>query len=244
MSQAPGRSGTTRRAAGRPDHARGELRHPQRHGHRPLRAGEPRARPPHRAGAEPELVGHAGAQPRRASSSTSSPTTRRASRRCSRARWTWSTPCRRRTSTASAARRACASSRGRSCAPSISAWTRSRPELLKSDVRGRNPFQDVRVRRAFYLAIDVEAIARTVMRGQSRADRPDVGPGVNGFVERRRPPPAGRTRRGASRLLAEAGYPNGFGVEHGLPERPLRERRGDLHRRRRHAGAHRHPGAR
>ena len=90
-----------RDAPRRPDHARGELRHPQRHGHRALPPGQPRARPPHRAGAQPDLVGHAGAQPRRASSSTSSPTTRRASRRCSRARWTWSTPCRRRTSTAS-----------------------------------------------------------------------------------------------------------------------------------------------
>ena len=27
----------------------------------------------------------------------------------------------------------------------------------------------------------------------------------------------------AKKLLAEAGYPNGFEVEHGLPERPLRQ---------------------
>src|SRR3954453_7708944 len=43
-----------------------------------------------------------------------------------------------------------------------------RPQLLKSDVQGKNPFQDVRVRRAMLLAIDVNAIQRTVMRGQSR----------------------------------------------------------------------------
>ncbi len=86
-----------------------------------------------------------------------------------------------------------------------------RPELLKSDVRGRNPFQDVRVRRAFYQAIDVQAIQRSVMRGQSRPTGLIYGPGVNGFVEaddQRLPLDLAASRR----LLAEAGYPNGFGV--------------------------------
>jgi peptide/nickel transport system substrate-binding protein len=87
----------------------------------------------------------------------------------------------------------------------------SRPELLKSDVKGRNPFQDARVRRALYQAIDAQAIQRTVMRGQSRPTGLLWGPGVNGFRE------ADDTRlpldpEGARRLLAEAGYPNGFGV--------------------------------
>jgi peptide/nickel transport system substrate-binding protein len=86
-----------------------------------------------------------------------------------------------------------------------------RPELIKSDVRGRNPFQDVRVRRAFFQAIDIEAIRVRVMRGQSRPTSLIYGPGVNGFREedeRRLPydPDA------AKRLLAEAGYPSGFGV--------------------------------
>ncbi len=87
----------------------------------------------------------------------------------------------------------------------------SRAELLKSDVRGRNPFQDVRVRRAMYQAIDVQAITTRVMRGQARATGQIFGPGVNGFLE------ANDTRLpldldGARRLLTEAGYPNGFGV--------------------------------
>ena len=87
----------------------------------------------------------------------------------------------------------------------------ARPELLKSDVKGRNPFQDVRVRRALYQAIDVQAIHRTVMRGQSRPTGLLWGPGVNGFREEddRRLP---LDIEGARRLLAEAGYPNGFGV--------------------------------
>ena len=86
-----------------------------------------------------------------------------------------------------------------------------RAELLKSDVKGKNPFQDERVRRAVYQAIDVAAIQRTVMRGQSRPTGLMWGPGVNGFRE------ADDTRlpldvEGARRLLADAGYPNGFGV--------------------------------
>jgi peptide/nickel transport system substrate-binding protein len=87
----------------------------------------------------------------------------------------------------------------------------NRAELLKSDVRGRNPFQDVRVRCAIYQAIDVQAITSRVMRGQARPTGQIFGPGVNGFLE------ANDTRlpldlEASRRLLAEAGYPNGFGV--------------------------------
>ncbi len=87
----------------------------------------------------------------------------------------------------------------------------SRAELLKSDVRGRNPFQDARVRRAMYQAIDIQAIHTRVMRGQSRPTGQIFGPGVNGFLEANN----GRLPldlEAARRQLAEAGYPNGFGV--------------------------------
>ena len=86
-----------------------------------------------------------------------------------------------------------------------------RPQLLKSDVQGRNPFQDVRVRRAMLLAIDVNAIQRTVMRGQSRPTNLLYGPGVNGFLEADDQRPAVNIEEGR-RLLREAGFPNGFGV--------------------------------
>ena len=91
-----------------------------------------------------------------------------------------------------------------------------RPELLKSDVKGKNPFQDVRVRRAIYQAIDVNAIQRTVMRGQAKPTGLMWGPGVNGFL------PADDTRLAldpdaSRRLLAEAGYPQGFGVTMDCP---------------------------
>src|ERR1700755_3631063 len=43
----------------------------------------------------------------------------------------------------------------------------SRDELLYSNVKGKNPFKDIRVRQAFYKAIDIEAIKSRVMRGLS-----------------------------------------------------------------------------
>lgn len=87
----------------------------------------------------------------------------------------------------------------------------SRDELLYSDVRGRNPFRDLRVRQALYQAIDIQAIHRTTMRGQSVVTGTLFPPQVNGYVREedvRLPYDASRARQ----LLAEAGYPNGFQV--------------------------------
>ncbi len=42
-----------------------------------------------------------------------------------------------------------------------------RDELLLSNIKGKNPFKDKRVRQAFYQAIDIEAIKTRIMRGTS-----------------------------------------------------------------------------
>ncbi len=91
-----------------------------------------------------------------------------------------------------------------------------RDELLYSSVKGKNPFKDKRVRQAFYQAIDIEGIKRTVMRGASNNSGLMVGPGVNGYnaeLNKRLPfdPEASK------KLLADAGYPTGFSVDMNCP---------------------------
>jgi peptide/nickel transport system substrate-binding protein len=92
----------------------------------------------------------------------------------------------------------------------------SRDELLESSVKGKNPFKDKRVRQAFYQAIDEDAIASKVMRGFAHRTALMVGPGVNGYdptIDKRFPyDPAA-----AKKLLAEAGYPDGFQVGFDCP---------------------------
>ena len=91
-----------------------------------------------------------------------------------------------------------------------------RDELLYSNVKGKNPFKDKRVRQAFYQAIDVDAIKRTVMRGASTPIALMFPPEVNGFapdLAKRLPFDAEASKK----LLAEAGYPNGFEVAMNCP---------------------------
>jgi peptide/nickel transport system substrate-binding protein len=90
-------------------------------------------------------------------------------------------------------------------------FDQSRDELLYSNVKGKNPFKDVRVRRAFYQAIDENAIKAKVMRGSATPTGLMIAPGVNGFdksLNDRYP----YDQAAARKLLADAGYPNGFEV--------------------------------
>ncbi len=73
----------------------------------------------------------------------------------------------------------------------------------------RNPFKDIRVRRALSLAIDRNAIVSRVMEGVARATNQFMPPGAFGHVPELEPPPRADLET-ARRLLAEAGYPNGF----------------------------------
>lgn len=87
----------------------------------------------------------------------------------------------------------------------------SSTELRGSNVKGRNPLKDVRVRRAIYQAIDYDAIREKVMRGFSTPAGLLHAPSLNGFD------PALNARlsydpEASRRLLAEAGYPEGFSM--------------------------------
>ena len=82
-------------------------------------------------------------------------------------------------------------------------------ELQFSDVKGKNPFKDVRVRQALNLAVDRTAIQRTIMRGLSVPGMLMVAPGVNGYTKEADKPVTANIDA-AKKLLADAGYPNGF----------------------------------
>lgn len=96
----------------------------------------------------------------------------------------------------------------------------ARDELQYSDVRGRNPFRDVRVRRAVYQAIDVETLRRTIMRSNAWVAGSMASPYLSGApaaedeAQRRTFP---YDPDAARRLLAEAGYPEGFAVSLSCP---------------------------
>ena len=85
------------------------------------------------------------------------------------------------------------------------------PELASSDVKGKNPFADVRVRQAVNAAINRQAIQRVVMRGQAVPAGTIAPPFVNGYkkaFDNVSPPDIAK----AKGLLTAAGYPNGFSV--------------------------------
>jgi peptide/nickel transport system substrate-binding protein len=86
-----------------------------------------------------------------------------------------------------------------------------RPELLDSSVKGKNPFKDVRVREAFYRAIDSEALKTKVMRGESAPTALMVATMIKGYDKSLDQRPAYDPKK-AKELLAAAGYPNGFEV--------------------------------
>ncbi len=76
----------------------------------------------------------------------------------------------------------------------------------------KNPLQDKRVREALYRAIDIDAVQKRAMRGLSRNTGAIVAPAIPGYT------PAQDARLpfdadGAKKLLAEAGYPNGFSFQ-------------------------------
>jgi peptide/nickel transport system substrate-binding protein len=75
---------------------------------------------------------------------------------------------------------------------------------------GRNPLKDVRVRRALSMAINRAGIAEQVMEGAATPAGQFLPPGTFSHVRDVTAP--AYDPEGARRLLAEAGYPNGFRI--------------------------------
>ena len=92
-----------------------------------------------------------------------------------------------------------------------------RDELLYSSVKGKNPFKDLRVRKALYQAIDIETLKTKLMNGQSfptgGMTPSPLGAYNDPELEKRLP----YDLAAAKKLLAEAGYPDGFEVQLDCP---------------------------
>jgi peptide/nickel transport system substrate-binding protein len=91
-----------------------------------------------------------------------------------------------------------------------------RDELPGSNIKGKNPLKDARVRKALYQAIDINTIARVTLRDLGQPTGALIAPQVNGWTEavhKRYPYDV----EAAKKLLADAGYRDGFEVNFSCP---------------------------
>ena len=92
--------------------------------------------------------------------------------------------------------------------------SRTGAPVFITDVAGQplaaNPLKDARVRRALSLAIDRQALVDRVMDGAALASLQFMPPDTFGYTPDLVAPPADAAA--ARRLLAEAGYPDGFRI--------------------------------
>jgi len=91
-----------------------------------------------------------------------------------------------------------------------------RDELVGSNIKGKNPLKDVRVRKALYQAIDVNTVTRNILRGLGKPTGTLVAPQVAGWTEavgKRMPYDVEASKK----LLADAGYADGFEVDFACP---------------------------
>lgn len=97
--------------------------------------------------------------------------------------------------------------------------------FLQMDATGRTgdtPLKDVRVRKAICYAVDREAIARNLVGGQSRVVHAACYPSQFGCIDNVTKYEYDPAR--ARKLLAEAGYANGFEIDfYGYRDRPYGE---------------------
>jgi peptide/nickel transport system substrate-binding protein len=87
-----------------------------------------------------------------------------------------------------------------------------RDELLYGSVKDRNPFKDVRVRRALYQAVDIETLRTKLMNGQSFPTGGNTPSPLGAYndpaIESRFPHDLAAARK----AMADAGYADGFEV--------------------------------
>jgi peptide/nickel transport system substrate-binding protein len=91
-----------------------------------------------------------------------------------------------------------------------------RDELLFSSVKGKNPFKDKRVRQAVVLAVDTNVINQKIMRGAAKPLGTLIADKINGYDESFGAPYKQDAAK-AKKLLADAGYPDGFSVQMDCP---------------------------
>lgn len=92
-----------------------------------------------------------------------------------------------------------------------------RDELLYGSVKDKNPLKDKRVRQALYQAVDYKAIERSVMRGLGKPTGTMIADMVSGWTPELGARAAPYDPEASKKLLAEAGYPDGFEVQLDCP---------------------------
>lgn len=91
------------------------------------------------------------------------------------------------------------------------------PSPMITGTDGANPLQDIRVREALTIAVNRDAIVARIMGGVAVSAGELLPPGMFGAHPEGELPPRGYDAARAQALLAEAGYPNGFGITIGTP---------------------------
>ena len=91
-----------------------------------------------------------------------------------------------------------------------------RDELLYSNIKGKNPFKDKKVREAFAHAINLDAIKKKIMRDSSTSAGILIAPQINGY-NAEIAEPYNYDPKLSKKLLEEAGYPDGFEVSMDCP---------------------------
>ncbi|UCH38896.1 MAG: ABC transporter substrate-binding protein [Gammaproteobacteria bacterium] len=89
-------------------------------------------------------------------------------------------------------------------------------DIESDNVSGKNPFADIRVRKAMNMAINRDAIKKVVMREQASPTNVIMPPFVNGWNQQLDAVPANDVAT-AKKMMQEAGYSDGFSVTLNCP---------------------------